>query len=480
MAWTKFCRLLVPLAIALVAVGCRDKAATTPADKTADLELDSKTNLCDLARSDGPLAWFHDEYDTAAACAQTKGLPLVIDMWAPWCHTCLSMQATVLRDPALAAYAQRFVWLALDTDRPGNAAAVELFSPAAWPTFFVVDPLTNAIQARFVGSASTGQFIAFLREGETGFVSKAALDPASPSGLLRAAEQAANRSEWEAAQIALTTALATAPADWPRRPDAMVSLLSTMRRAGKWADCLAYATQQLPYTGSSASAADFIAVGRMCVTGLGKRGANAPAVTAFRQAAIARLSGLIKAGAANRLMTIDDVSDAMMNLRGLLDEDGRHEEAVALAQQQRKLLDDAADKASAPKIAMTYNWPRAEAYPYLGVPRELVDALTKSMADPPTEYDPPHRLAWIYLQAKDYALAHQYAMAAYKLGYGVRKTRISKLLIDIATEQDDATALRQARELHLAALTAAPATQQDVAQITEMHRLLSGVGQRQP
>lgn len=478
MAWTKLCRLLMPLAIALAAAACRDKPASPPPDTSAMLELDAKTNLCDRAAGDGPITWFHDEFDTAAACAQTKRLPLVIDMWAPWCHTCLSMQATVLRDPALAPYAQRFVWVALDTDRPINAATVDQFAPAAWPTFFVIDPLTNAVQARFVGAASTGQFIAFLREGETGFASKAALDPASPSGLLRAAEQAANRKDWEAAKIALTSALATAPADWPRRPDAMVSLLSSLRRAGLWDECLAYATRELGNTGASASASDFIAVGTQCVTGLGKRQAEAPAVKAFRQAAIARLSGLIEASATTGLLTTDDLSDAMMYLRGLLDEVGRHDEAVALAQRQRALLDDAAAKAGAAKIAMTYNWPRAEVYAYLGVPLELVEALKKSMADLPTEYDPPHRLAWIYLQAKDYAQAHQYAMAAYKLGYGVRKTRISKLLIDIATAQDDATALRQARELHLAALTAAPATQQDVAQITEMHRLLSGVGQR--
>ena len=79
---------------------------------------------------------------------------MVLDMWAPWCHTCLSMQEYVLSDPSLAPLAERFAFVALDTDREVNAAVVGRFPVASWPTFFVVSPEDEAVQARFVGAAS--------------------------------------------------------------------------------------------------------------------------------------------------------------------------------------------------------------------------------------------------------------------------------------------------------------------------------------
>lgn len=462
-------------------MGCRERAADpAAATNRAEPAAEDKANLCEGGHARGAITWFQDDFDTAKGCAQTQGVPLVVDMWAPWCHTCLSMQNTVLVDPALGPYATRFVWVALDTDKARNAEAVEQFAPAAWPTFFVIDPVKSEIEARFVGSASAAQFVAFLREGERAFLARTTLDPNSPVGLLRAGERAATDQQWEAAELAFTQALAAAPADWPRRADAMVSLLSALRKQAKFGPCLAFANRELGNTGGSASAADFIAVARTCVTGMGKRRADAPEIATFRDLAIARLQALVAIPAAQSELTTDDRSDAMVTLRELLDETNRHDQALETAKAQRALLDAAADAATAPIVAMTYNWPRAEVYAYLGTPLALVPALERSIAALPTEYDPPYRLAWIYLQAKDYAKAHEAAMAAYKLGYGVRKARISKLLIDIATAQDDQAALRTARELHLAALTAVPATQQDAAQIAETNRLLSGLPRTGP
>src|SRR5689334_21029263 len=46
---------------------------------------------CAKAVTKGPLAWIEDDYPAALACARAKKVPLVLDLWAPWCHTCLSM-----------------------------------------------------------------------------------------------------------------------------------------------------------------------------------------------------------------------------------------------------------------------------------------------------------------------------------------------------------------------------------------------------
>src|SRR5438094_7197587 len=70
---------------------------------------------CDKATPEGPLAWIADDYPSALACARARHIPLVIDLWAPWCHTCLSMQSTVFQDASFAKDRERFVFLALDT-----------------------------------------------------------------------------------------------------------------------------------------------------------------------------------------------------------------------------------------------------------------------------------------------------------------------------------------------------------------------------
>src|SRR5690606_4050965 len=113
------------------------------------------------------LPWIHDDLVAARARAQATGRPLVVDLWAAWCHTCISMQETVLRDPSLVGLADRFVWLALDTERESNAAALEALPVEVWPTFYVVSP-DGAIQARHVGAGTVGQVRAFLDAGEAG------------------------------------------------------------------------------------------------------------------------------------------------------------------------------------------------------------------------------------------------------------------------------------------------------------------------
>src|SRR5690349_19631534 len=42
------------------------------------------------------LVWYEDAPDAAFAAARAAGRRVVIDLWAPWCHTCLSMQNFVL------------------------------------------------------------------------------------------------------------------------------------------------------------------------------------------------------------------------------------------------------------------------------------------------------------------------------------------------------------------------------------------------
>src|SRR5688572_30553013 len=71
------------------------------------------------------LTWYEDAPDAALAAARAENKLVLVDLWAPWCHTCLSMQNFVLTAENLPNVTSRFVLLAIDTEREQNAAFLE-------------------------------------------------------------------------------------------------------------------------------------------------------------------------------------------------------------------------------------------------------------------------------------------------------------------------------------------------------------------
>lgn len=407
---------------------------------------------CDKAKQEGQLAVIADDYPAALACAKEKKLPLVIDEWAPWCHTCLSMQSTVFTDPSFEAENARFVFAALDTDREVNAAPVAKLPPSAWPTFYVIGN-DESVLARFVGSASVAQFHAFLDSGARAMAGGAA----GADARLLGAERAAAKKDFKTDEEELTAAIAAAPADWPRLPDALVGLAMAKEKQKDFAGCLDVAEKWLDKTGNAAAASDFLVTAMGCAKELEKE--QADRVLALRTKAIARWQALIDDKAAP--LSVDDRSDALASMRETYDELGKKDEAHALAEQQRALLDEAAGKAPTPMAAMTYNWQRAEVYTYLGRGLDVVPALEKSAKDLPTEYDPPARLGWVYLKAGKLAEAKQWTDKALTMAYGPRKARLLNQSADIAHKMSDAAAEKKARTELVALWTGLPEGQQN-------------------
>jgi thioredoxin-like negative regulator of GroEL len=424
--------------IALVLVAC--KKTEDPAAKPQPGATKTANDPCAKAHVEGPLTWIHDDYAAALACAKHKKVPLVLDLWAPWCHTCLSMQSTVFMDASFKAAATKFVFAALDTDREVNAAAVDKFPLSAWPTFYVVGH-DETVLARFVGAASVAQFHAFLDAGTRAMAGGAV----GPDEHLLNAERAVAAKDLAKAETELTAALAAAPPAWPRRADALVTLIHTKSKRRDLAGCLDVAEQNLDATGNAASASDFMSHAMGCASDLlAKDKTAAERVTKLRERAIVRWQALVADKATP--MSVDDRSDVMMYLREALIAVDRKPEAKQVAEAQRAMLDEAAAKASDPMHAMTYNWPRAEVYVYLEKPLELVPALEKSAADLPKEYDPLARLGWIYLKAGKLEDAVKYTDKALALVYGPRKVRVLNQRAEIAVKQNDPATERAMRE----------------------------------
>ena len=85
------------------------------------------------------LPWIVDDAPRAFAEAARAKKPVFVDVWATWCHTCVAMRSFVLNDPRVLARANDAIWLALDADRPENAAFFTEHPAPALPTFFVFD-----------------------------------------------------------------------------------------------------------------------------------------------------------------------------------------------------------------------------------------------------------------------------------------------------------------------------------------------------
>lgn len=422
-------------------------AATGAAGQAAD--------PCDGAESHGPLRWFHDDYDAALTCARARGAPLFIDDWAPWCHTCLSMKHTVFLDPSLAPLADRFVWLAIDTDRPENAAAVGKFPPQVWPTFYVVAPEDESVQARYLGAASLDQFRAFLHEGERAFLESrgARLPEGSLLGRVRAGDRAMAARDWAAADAAYAAALAMAPADWTRRPDVLVALISARYKAGNAEACAELARAELRSTGKSASASDFSYYAHACAADLDDADARA-----LRTRLAEHLASVLDDPGAP--MAADDRADGLRILREIHLALGDEAKARTLAERQRAIIDQAWAAAPTPFATMTFAWPLAEVYVYLGQGEQAIPLLEKLESELPNQYDPPYRLAWVHYETGNLDAALEAGTRALERVYGPRKARAQQLVAEIHAARGDHQAEIAARKAVVAIYEALPQGQQ--------------------
>ena len=435
-------KLGLPFAACLLAA-CHGKPPPPKQAPPAPKPAVAASEACAKATPEGPLSWIADDYPAALACAKEKKVPLVVDLWAPWCHTCLSMRATVLRDPSFAADANKFVFATLDTDRSTNAAALAKLSIGAWPTFYVLGD-DESVLARYVGSTSVLQFHDLL---DAAAVAQRGGQAAADAHML-GAERALALKQYDVADQELTAAIAKAQTVWTRRPEALNDLILTKLRRNDLMGCLDLAEQYLDVTGNAAVASDFLVTALTCADKTEHPAPPAPApgkdviarLTKLRQRAAQRWKDLLADTTAQ--LSVDDRSDAMANLRDTLDTLGDKAEARKVAEDQRKLLDDAAAKAPDAMAAMTYNWPRAEVYVYLGKPLELVPALEKSAKDLPDQYDPPARLGWIYLKAGKLDLAAKWTDEALHLVYGPRRGRLLTQRAEIAAAAKDTKAAR--------------------------------------
>jgi thioredoxin-like negative regulator of GroEL len=414
-------RLAISLLSLLLLSSCAGSRPTTP-----------RTEATEKATASPP-QFIEDDYPRALAEAKAKKLPLFVDAWAPWCHTCLSLRAYVLHHRAMASLSPKFVWLAIDTEKPTNAAFVEKFPLEAWPTLWVVDAQTEKPVLKWVGAATVSELIAILED----LTDAGGGEPMA--AYVRGNRAAAERNT-EVAIKEYRASLATAPKGWSKRPR-VVEVLSTQLSLSKdRAGCVEIAETELAAMPAGTSKANVALNGLECALALPEDSAQGKARAAMASE-VARIAEDIAVP-----ILADDRSALYEELVTYRKESGDKEGAKKAARSWATFLETEATNAHDASARAVFDSHRLLAYAELGELQKAVPMLLQSEKDFPDDYNPPTRLAWAYMKLGRLDEATATMQRALPKAYGPRKLTVLKIKCDLELAKGDKAAARATLE----------------------------------
>jgi thioredoxin-like negative regulator of GroEL len=431
--------LALLVALSLAAVACRapdpdpplvEPSLTPPSARPAPAPLASASSV---VPAPGPkLQLIEDDVPAALAQAKKSGKALFVEVWAPWCHTCLSLKSFVLPDPSIAALGDRVVFAAIDSDRPENVAFMNRHSVNVWPTLYVLDG-EGEVLGLWQGAASVRE----LREFIVSAVDDrdAAREPSGPLAALLSAKRAQAKSDYRGAARHYQAALDRAPADWRRKSEALAGLIFSEYRAGDFKRCAELGVAHLDAIEGAAVPTDASSVVLDCASRTkGALGAKA------QDRAVARLARHTAKPPADA--SVDDKADALALYAEVLRAGGDQAASRRTLERQLALLEAAAKAAPSAEAAATFDYARMNSYLALGRGDQAVAMLDKRCKELPDGYEPFARLAQALvalrrhepaLRAIEEAIAKSYGPR--QLGYLETKARIARTIGDGARER---------------------------------------------
>jgi thiol-disulfide isomerase/thioredoxin len=422
-----------PFALAVVVVA--SLACSKPAAPPQPTTPDPKTTT--TATTTGP-RFLHDDIEAAFAEAKKTGKVVFVDAWAPWCHTCLSMQRDVLTDPALRAWEDRVVFAAIDTDRPSSSSFVARFPLRVWPTFFVIEPNGDRVIGMHGGSLSLPELKAFL-DDTLQTRGRLPLDQDPMTEALRAGHKASNQKDYAAAAAAY---VAAADLDSPEggggRSIAILGAMRSYAAAKDDARCVELGLKALHRVSMSGASSDLVGYLTSCAGRL-KDAHKKIEVLAIARARLEELTKSPPAGA-----SVDDRADALAILADVADaqrDKAAHDEAHV---KRLALLEADASGAKNVDDARVHDYARMNSYLALGRGDDAVNLLRSRTVQLPTSYEAWARLGSALHQLKREDEARPAVQKAIELSYGPRRLRYRTLLADVEAARKDPVAEKAA------------------------------------
>jgi thiol-disulfide isomerase/thioredoxin len=378
--------------------------------------------------------FLHDDWPRALAEAKRTRRLLFVDAWAPWCHSCQSMRANVLGDPMLAPLASELVWLSIDTEKEQNGAFVARFQNEVWPTLWVIDAERDAAVLKWGGTATAPELVELLRAVMTG-----GTDSAATTAFVRASHAAA-RGETAEAEAGYREALGAASASHPHRARAVEALVGLLAARDAYAECAETAAHDGTTLPPGTSRATVLAEGLSCARDAARPDLAAPLALAAEAAAEDPDPRTLPDDRQALYEELFETKKAAGDAAG----------ARAVAERWVSYLEGEAKRAATKQARAALDPDRVSAYFALGTPDRAIPMLEQSERDFPEDYNPPARLAMVYLHAKDLDRAQAAIDRAVARVYGPRAMNVFSNAADVAHARGDRAAERRALEQALA------------------------------
>lgn len=417
--------------------------------------------------------FIENDYAKALAEAREKKVPLFVDAWALWCHTCRSMNQFVFTDPALGALRDKYVWLKLDTELAQNAGFVEKFPLDAYPTLFVIDPADERVALRWLGSANVEQIGRLLEDGEAVIAAKRSGGEASgAAAILAHADQLYGEGKALEAVQAYRDALEQAPARWSRKSRVVESLLFALTTADRNEECARTAIELGPTLPRSASYANVVATGLFCAL-------SAPADADWRAGALKTLEDRVHdvMNGAPTQLTADDVSNLFLARAMAREAQGDESGRRALVEEWIAYLERHAKRAKSAKERTVFDAHLVTAALMIDEPQRALEAVRRSAKDLPDDYNAPAREALLLNAMGQFDEAIAASDRALEKAYGPRKVRVYSDRADIFSGKGDkakAIETLQAARTYAASLPEAQRPKNLLAKIDEKLAALQG------
>jgi tetratricopeptide (TPR) repeat protein len=416
------------------------------------------------AHTEGPAApvtFIEDDYARAEKTAKEQGKLVFVDVWAPWCHTCLSMKHGVLDSPEVGRHAKPFVFVSLDGDKDENVEFLARVPLKAWPTFFVLDPTSKSVVAMYGGSLSVAELGAFL-DGAASAHAGTGAEAELAKTLVSAHDAFAAKDYAGAAR--LYDAASKKP--WSRRNEALIGAMRALSTAHDTPGCGAFGIAHLSDVTGASSQADFVDALRGCA----ESSTDIDAKKHIEDVTLERLRAL--AASFPEGASVDDRADLLAMLADAETSAGHASAARGAHEKRIAILEEAAQKAGSPEGARVFDYERMGSYLALGRGDEAVKLFEGRVKDFPDSYE-----AWARLASTLHTLGRDKDALpavdkAVTLAYGPRRLRYMGLRADIQAGLGNLDGAVMTLEEELRRAKELPPGQYDEARVKEAENAL--------